>query len=115
MIMATDGYVQVAPDSTGKKIDNSELTVGADTVERQRVIIAGANDVQLADVLNTQAKGTEYGLVVRNLPADTDINLERAVEMLINEIRLLRQSFQSWSRSGDPYQPTPSNSVSIPQ
>lgn len=34
-----DGFVQVAPDSTGKKIDNSELTVGANTVERQRVVI----------------------------------------------------------------------------
>ena len=36
-----DGQVQVAPDSTGKKIDTSELTVGANTVERQRVVIAG--------------------------------------------------------------------------
>lgn len=34
-----DGFVQVAPDSTGKKIDASELLVGANTVERQRVVI----------------------------------------------------------------------------
>jgi hypothetical protein len=35
-----DGYVQVAPDSTGKKIDNTEL-IRADgtTIERQRVVI----------------------------------------------------------------------------
>lgn len=33
------GVVQVAPDSTGKKIDTSELTVGANTVERQRIVI----------------------------------------------------------------------------
>lgn len=35
-----DGIVQVAPDSTGKKVDTSELTVGANTVERQRIVIA---------------------------------------------------------------------------
>jgi len=35
-----DGIVQVAPDSTGKKVDTSELTVGANTVERQRVVLA---------------------------------------------------------------------------
>jgi hypothetical protein len=35
-----DGIVQVAPDSTGKKIDSSEITVGANLVERQRIVIA---------------------------------------------------------------------------
>jgi hypothetical protein len=33
-----DGLVQVPADSTGKKIDTSELTVGANTVERQRMV-----------------------------------------------------------------------------
>ena len=36
-----DGLVQVAPDSTGKKVDTSELVVGTNTVERQRIVIAG--------------------------------------------------------------------------
>lgn len=35
-----DGVVQVAPDSTGKKVDTAEITVGANTVERQRIVIA---------------------------------------------------------------------------
>ncbi len=35
-----DGVIQVAPDSTGKKVDTSELTVNAQTVERQRVVLA---------------------------------------------------------------------------
>jgi hypothetical protein len=35
-----DGHVQVAPDSTGKKIDNAELTRDDGTiVERQRTVI----------------------------------------------------------------------------
>ena len=35
-----DGIVQVAPDSTGKKVDTSEITVGSNTVERQRINIS---------------------------------------------------------------------------
>lgn len=33
-----DSYIQLPPDSTGKKLDSEQLTVGANTVERQRVI-----------------------------------------------------------------------------
>ena len=35
-----DGLVQVPPDSTGKKVDTTELTVNAQTVERQRINLA---------------------------------------------------------------------------
>ena len=36
----TDQYVQVQPNSTGLKIDTSEVVVGANTVERQRMVVA---------------------------------------------------------------------------
>jgi len=37
----TDGFVQVAPDGAGKKIDNAELTRDDGTVvERQRIVLA---------------------------------------------------------------------------
>lgn len=36
----TDGVVQLQPNSTGAKVDTSELTVGANLVERQRINIA---------------------------------------------------------------------------
>lgn len=35
--MATDSYVQIRPDSTGKKIDTVQLSIGGNTVERERV------------------------------------------------------------------------------
>ena len=35
-----DGIVQLAPDSTGKKVDTSEIAVGTNTVERQRIVLA---------------------------------------------------------------------------
>lgn len=63
-----DGIVVVAPDSTGKKIDTSELTVGANTVERQRIVVADpATAAAVAAVMNSSPAGTEYGAVTRAL------------------------------------------------
>jgi hypothetical protein len=36
----TDNYVQVPPNSSGLKIDTSELMVNGTTVERQRIVVA---------------------------------------------------------------------------
>jgi hypothetical protein len=36
----SDGFAQIPPDSTGKKVDAASLDVGADSVLRQRMIIA---------------------------------------------------------------------------
>jgi hypothetical protein len=66
-----DGYVKVQPDSTGKIIDTTELTVGAQTVERQRINIAGLSAAALLDLLNTAPAGTEYAVPVRNIPSGT--------------------------------------------
>lgn len=41
-----DGHVQVAPDSTGKKVDNTEVTRADGTVvERQRIDIGDESDL----------------------------------------------------------------------
>jgi hypothetical protein len=60
-----DGVVAV-PNSGAAKVDTSELTVGANIVERQRMVISDtATAAALAAVQNSQPAGTEYGLVVR--------------------------------------------------
>lgn len=43
----TDAFIQIAPDSTGKKVDNSLLTVDGQQVYRQRVeaYITGVDDL----------------------------------------------------------------------
>jgi hypothetical protein len=64
-----DGIVQVAPDSTGKKIDSSELTVGANTVERQRINIASATvatDIVGVASVNTDADAGEIALATES-------------------------------------------------
>jgi len=62
----SDGYIQVPPDSTGKKIDQDVLTVSGQVVHRSRQVAADPVDpVALARVKNTQPSSTEYGQVVR--------------------------------------------------
>lgn len=69
----TDGIVQVAPDSTGKKVDTSELTVSAQTVERQRIVVADDTAAAgVGKVQNVQPGSGDYGLTVR--PAG-DVNV----------------------------------------
>lgn len=41
----TAAFVQLAPDSTGKKVQTFENTLGADTVEAQAVVVVGADGV----------------------------------------------------------------------
>ena len=41
------------PGTENKKIDTEELTVGGQTVQRERIQIAGAADVDIALVKNT--------------------------------------------------------------
>lgn len=60
-----DGIVQVAPDSTGKKVDTSELTVGANTVERQRIVLASdsvATDIAAVTSVNTDGDAGHISL-----------------------------------------------------
>lgn len=66
------GTVQVPPDSTGKILDTSELTVGANTVERENVVAADPTDASgLAKVKNAAPGAADYGLVTRNIPSGT--------------------------------------------
>lgn len=58
--------VQLPADSTGKKVDTSELTVGGNTVNRQRLVVADdSTAAALGKVTNANSGSTDYGLVVR--------------------------------------------------
>lgn len=92
----SDGIVQVPPDSTGKKIDNSELVVAPvatpqspNTVERQRIVLADSDDpAGLVPVKRRQPSPVEAGMFVRVVPQDDgppltqDDALRRMIELL---------------------------------
>jgi len=63
-----DQFIQVPPDSTGKKLDTEELTVSAQTVQRERMRIAGLAATDLAPVTAAD------GLLV-NLGTNNDVTL----------------------------------------
>lgn len=46
-------FIQVPPDSTGKRVDMEELTVGGQVVQRQRFQISGNTDTAIAPVSAT--------------------------------------------------------------
>lgn len=63
-----DGIIQLSPDSTGKKVDTEELVVGANTVHRERMQIAGDSPTDIAPVTAAD------GLLV-NLGANNDVTV----------------------------------------
>lgn len=83
-----DAYAQIAPDSTGKKVDTEELAVGANTVERQRVQVAGkaAADIAPVDSVTGLAVAVrDIALVVRHLLQQ--INRPMSMDPSSNRIR----------------------------
>ena len=63
-----DQYVQLAADGPGKKIDTSELQVGVNIVERQRIVVADPTDpTALARVTSANPNGWDFGMVTRAL------------------------------------------------
>ena len=64
-----NNYIQVPPDSTGNKVDTSEITVGSDSVNRQRIVIA--DDTTAAAVAPVSATD---GLTV-NLGTNNDVTV----------------------------------------
>lgn len=61
-----DGTAAVTPGS-GELIDVESLTVGANTVLRQRFELAGASAAEIARVMNSAPTGSEYGVVTRSV------------------------------------------------
>ena len=84
---AVDGIIQVAPDSTGKKLDNSVVVVGANVTYRERVNLT--DPVDPAGIARVQdfVDGLEKGLVTRDIYAKELLN---AIYNLIEEIKQLR-------------------------
>lgn len=59
-----DQTIGLPADGVGKKLDATELSVAAVTVQRERMVIAGGADIELAEV-KTEALAAHHGIVVR--------------------------------------------------
>lgn len=74
------------PDTTDHKLDTEELTVGANTVHRERVQIAGAAAAEVAEVDSSDPAGTEQGLIVRDPNA---VDIVTAVEAIQAAVEIM--------------------------
>src|SRR3989344_6530921 len=61
------------PDTTDAKLDSESLTVGSDTVERERIQIAGKGAAEIAEVKNAPPAKDHHGVVTR--PVKTGVIL----------------------------------------
>lgn len=65
-----DDYVQVPPNSTGAKIDQERVLVGANQVMRQRMVQSDPTDAAgHARVKNAPPAAGDYGVVTRAAPS----------------------------------------------
>jgi hypothetical protein len=83
----TDGYVQVAVDGAGKKLDNSVVTVDGQIVYRERVNVADPSEAENIAKVQDFTIGLEQGLITRDPYAREMLN---AINYLTEEIRMLR-------------------------
>ena len=68
------------PDTTDKKLDSESLTVGSDTVERERVQVAGKGAAEIQDVKNAKPAQDAYaGISALSLPESF---LQQSAEVL---------------------------------
>lgn len=63
-----DDVVQLPLDGTGKKADTESLTVGPNTVHRERVQLAGDVAAAITAILNGEPAATAWGVVTRQAP-----------------------------------------------
>lgn len=88
-----DQFVPITPGS-GTNIDTSELTVGANTVERQRVNIADPTSAGgLAPVLATTPDGTEYGLATRQVGPVSLADIAASIRVMLDMLGGLPLAF----------------------
>jgi len=69
----SDSYIQVPPDSTGKKVDADQITVGADDVQRQRVQIGGAGATSIAPVSATDGLAVDVKTLAPDAATETTL------------------------------------------
>ena len=71
----SDSFIQVPVDAGGKKVDAEQLTVGANTVQRQRVQPAGAAATDLGRVTASEGISTSLSVLSANRTHSTSASV----------------------------------------
>jgi|SRR6266581_450739 len=91
-----DSFVQVAPDSTGKKLDTAQLTQDAgDIVQRQRAIIADNTNVDNFATVTEQSLQVGQNYRDRQLAELTNLQIA-----ITNNIEMAATERQSSNQRG---------------
>ena len=77
-----DSIIQIAPDGAGKKLDTEQLTIGANTVQRERHQLTGASAAEIAAIKNTDPSSTAYALATRQIHT-TDPQVSSATDAAV--------------------------------
>lgn len=78
----SDGFIELAVQAGGKKVDTENLSVSGFNVERQRGQIAGALDVEISRVSNAVLANNAYGLGVREITQRSAITALHTAQVL---------------------------------
>jgi hypothetical protein len=80
----SDAYIQITPDSNGKKIDNSLLTVGGQSVYRQRVEVYSGETLPVSSGSDTVLGTTSDAAVSTDTTGTVSGKLRGLVKILSN-------------------------------
>ncbi len=87
--MPIDGNIAVQPDSTGKKVDTSELTRadGVTVVERQRMVNADDTNTSAAGLAEVRDRKVQVGSLELRLLHSIDDSLKQIAFLLEATLR----------------------------
>lgn len=80
----SDGFIELAVQAGGAKVDSESLSVSGNNVDRQRGQIAGAADVEISRVSNAVLANNAYGLGVREITQRSAVQSLHAAQVLSN-------------------------------
>ena len=90
-----DGTIGLPLDGPGKKLDTEQLVVSTETVQRERMQVAGKADVEIAEVRQTDPTALDGGLVTRPAPPDnghidfvTSVNLAAGASVDLDAVTI---------------------------
>lgn len=92
MVAVVESAIGLAPDSTGKKVDNTEVVTSAGTVERQVTVTGDPSDPNArTNVSQNDPDRLAYGTVVRVVGEVNIADIKTTNELLLRILLKLEE------------------------